>query len=146
MPLSFRPSTELRQLALRLREAPRRIQELAARRLRTAVLDLIEEGFQSKTDPYGTAWKPPKDGGPTMDRTGKLRRGFDVEVVPSASGAGLSLRITNSQAYAKWLQRGGAHLEPRRMVPDARTADRWRRRFDEVYAAALDEWYRSVRV
>lgn len=144
MALSFRPSTELRQLALRLREAPKRIQELAARRLRTAVLDLIEEGFQSKTDPYGAAWKPPKDGGPTMDRTGRLRRGFDVEVV--AAGTGVSLRVTNTQEYAKWLQRGTSRMEPRRMVPDARAADKWRRRFDEVYAAALEEWYRSVRV
>lgn len=144
--LKFRPSTELRQLALRLREAPKRIQALAAKRLRAVALDLIDEGFQSKTDPYGAAWRKPKDGGPTMERTGKLRRGFRVEVVASSSGVGLSLRITNQQDYSRWLPSGTSRMLPRRLVPDARAADRWRRRFDEVYAAALEEWYRSVRV
>ena len=143
MSLSVKPSPALKRLALRLREAPKRIQRIAAKNVAAAVEELIDEGFRQRKDPYGKRWTPPKDGGTPMERTGRLRSGFRVRVVPG--GAGFSVEITNKAEYAQWLQRGAVGLEARMMVPGARMSATWKRRIDDVYAAAIEEWYRGMR-
>lgn len=143
MALSVKNSGFLRQLALQLREAPKRIQRDAAAEIKRGVEDLITEEFSSKRGPDGKAWKPPVDGGETMVRTGRLRDGFKVQVVPS--GVGLSLRISNSQAYAKWLQQGTPTIDARKMVPGSTMPERWQKVFRDAYDAAISRWWASTK-
>ncbi len=143
MALSIRNSGVLRQLAMQLKEAPRRIQKQAAEEIRTGIASTIDREFESKTGPSGEKWRPPRDGGETMVRTGKLRGGFTVEVVQS--GTGLSLRISNSREYAKWLQQGTAKMDARPMVPGAVLPESWRRIFVDAYDRAIADWWSSTR-
>lgn len=143
MALSVKNSGFLRQLAVQLKEAPRRIQAQAAADIQRGIDAMIAEEFSTKRGPDGVAWKPPRDGGETMVRTGRLRDGFRVEVVKS--GTGLSLRISNSQAYAKWLQSGTASVMARPMVPGSTIPERWKKIFYDSYDSAISSWWRSTK-
>lgn len=143
MALSIRNTGYLRQLAVQLKEAPRRIQRQAADEIRTEIVATIDREFESKTGPSGERWRPPRDGGETMMRTGKLRGGFTVEVVQS--GTGLSLRISNSREYAKWLQQGTAFMEARPMVPGVVLPESWKKIFSGAYDRAIADWYATTR-
>jgi hypothetical protein len=89
--------------------------------------DLIDQGFDAMAAPDGAPWdarEKPRPW-PLLDKTGKLRRGFRVEVT------GKGLRVTNSAPYGGFLQRGTKRgLPSRRMVPGRRgLGPVWRRRF-----------------
>jgi len=129
----------LGRLVVRLREAPKRVQAEAARGIAAEVTRLIDEGFDGRSDPYGKPWEPPKDGGTPMERTGRLRRGFRVRVVPG--GVGLSVEVTNEAEYARWLQRGTERMEARKMFPDGKLPKEWRDAFEKVYRDAIAKWY-----
>lgn len=147
MALSIKNSGVLRQLALRLRETPKRIQRDAATEIKHRVAELIDAGIAAARDPYGTPYPQPKDGhSPPMQRSGDLRSGYSVEVV--SVGAGLSLRISNVEAYARWLQQGTASMKARLQVPTAARGlpTAWRRAFEEAYRNAVERWYASVRL
>lgn len=141
--LRVQKTTALRQLAINLRQAPKRIQMAAAREIQAEVAKQIDQGFQTKSDPYGSKWLPPKDGNPTMERTGALRRGFVVRVV--SNGVGLSLEITNREDYAKWLQAGTSKMVPRKMVPDRAIPAEWKEIFTRAYDKAIEAWYATVK-
>ena len=143
MALKVRNTGALRQLVVNLRQAPRVIQQAAADEIKLKIEEQIAGEFTTATDPYGKPWKPPKDGGKTMDRTGDLRRGFRVEVV--GNGLGFSVRITNSQDYAKWLQSGTSRLDARKTVPDAVMPPSYRKIFADAYRNAIEAWYASIR-
>lgn len=146
MSFAVRNTGRLRQIALRLREAPRKIQRQAAEEIREATLELIDAGFAARTDPYGAPWPQPKDGHrPVMERSGDLRRGYRVAVVPS--GAGLAINIGNVKDYARHLQRGGEHLKARLQVPTQSRGlpESWRRRFEAVYERAIAAWYATLK-
>lgn len=145
MGLSLRNTGFLRQLALHLREAPKVIQARAAAEIKTKVEELVDQGFATKTDPYGKKWQPPKDGGPTMERTGDLRRGFRVLIVKDARGVGMSLQIVNAQDYAQWLQRGTEKMAPRKMTPDTVIPEAYKRVFKTAYERAVEAWYASTK-
>lgn len=133
----------LKRLARLIEQAPQMIRSEAARGIQKGIEGLIKDEFRSKTDPYGAAWKPPKDGGKTMDRTGRLKRGFDV--VASPTGEGISIRVTNEQEYAHWLQDGTRRMEPRRMVPmGGSLPDKWDKVFAEAYKAAFLKWFSKL--
>jgi hypothetical protein len=142
MALKVKSSGIMRQLAVNLKQAPKRIQQEAAKQIQRELAKAIDREFETKQDPYGKSWQPPKDGGETMQKTGRLRRGFVVEVVPG--GVGLSVRITNEVEYAKWLQKGTEKMEARRMIPDGTLPESWKRIFDDAYAAAIERWYAAT--
>jgi phage gpG-like protein len=142
MALKVKSSGILRQLAVNLKQAPKRIQQDAAKQIQRELAKAIDREFETKQDPYGKSWQPPKDGGETMQKSGRLRRGFVVEVVPG--GVGLSVRITNEVEYAKWLQKGTERMEARRMIPDGTLPESWKRIFDDAYAAAIAKWYATT--
>lgn len=142
MALKVKSSGIMRQLAVNLKQAPKRIQQEAAKQIQRELAKAIDKEFETKQDPYGKSWQPPKDGGETMQRSGRLRRGFVVEVVPG--GVGLSVRITNEVEYAKWLQKGTEKMEARRMIPDRALPESWRLIFEDAYAAAIERWYAAM--
>ena len=150
MGLSVKPTSALRQLAANLRRAPQVIRRDVAARLRAEVKQLIDRGFVTKMDPYGSRWKPPQDGGlavrrgwwvvhsSTMQRTGRLRRGFSIETKPD--GSGIQMHILNKQDYAQWLQEGTAKMEARRMVPDGPLPFAWQALIERSFKYAVQAW------
>ena len=131
----------LRRMATMLREAPRYVQQEAANEIARGILKLIDQGFVSGADPYGTAWRPPKDGHiPPMIRSGKLRRSYNVKVVRTGS-VGYSIEITNSTAYAGFLQKGTSRMAARPQVPGAALPTVYRNLFKECYDAAIARWW-----
>jgi hypothetical protein len=136
--ISVKPTSALRQLAANLRRAPQTIRRDVAARLRAEVKQLIDRGFVTKMDPYGSQWKPPQDGGRTMQRTGRLRKGFTIEAKPD--GSGIQLRVLNKQDYAQWLQEGTAKMEARRMVPDGPMPFAWQALIERSFKYAVQAW------
>ena len=137
MAMSVKGAGQLRRLALAVQSMPRRVQKDAAEIAQRGIAALIDNQFDAKRDPYGVAWKPPKTG-ETMQKTGRLRRGFSVVIRPG-SGQGLALEISNREEYAKWLQSGTEKMTARRAAvnhsPDSR---RWvKRRCSSVSRSVL---------
>ena len=142
MAMSVKGAGQLRRLALAVQSMPRRVQKDAAEIAQRGIAALIDDQFDAKRDPYGVAWKPPKTG-ETMQKTGRLRRGFSVVIRPG-SGQGLALEISNREAYARWLQSGTAHMEARRLVPGATLPPAWQRVLADAYKEALEKWYARI--
>jgi len=122
---------------------PRRVQKDAAEIAQRGIAALIDDQFDAKRDPYGVAWKPPKTG-ETMQKTGRLRRGFSVVIRPG-SGQGLALEISNREEYAKWLQSGTEKMTARRLVPGATLPPAWQAVLRDAYKSALEKWFASVK-
>lgn len=141
--ISVKPTSALKKLASNLRRAPQAIRQDVAARLRTEVKLLISRGFVTKLDPYKLRWKPPQDGGRTMQRTGQLRRGFLVTAKPD--GSGIQMLIQNKQDYALWLQIGTEKMVPRRMVPDGPLPFAWTALIERSYRFASQAWLNRSR-
>lgn len=143
MSFSVRNTGLLRRLAVACSYAPRRIREDAAGKLTEKYAELVDAGFDAAADPYGKAWKPPADAAnKPLQRSGKLRAGFKFKVVPTASG--LSVSVSNTQAYAIWVQRGTDRMEARMMLPGKELPESWKKAAREVYAEATRRWYESA--
>ena len=142
MAMSVKGTGQLRRLALAVQSMPRRVQKDAAEIAQRGIAALIDDQFDAKRDPYGVAWKPPKTG-ETMQKTGRLRRGFSVVVRPG-SGQGLALEISNREAYAKWLQSGTEKMTARRLVPGATLPPAWQKVLADAYKEALEKWYARI--
>ena len=143
MAMSVKGTGQLRRLALAVQSMPRRVQKDAAEIAQRGIAALIDDQFDAKRDPYGVAWKPPKTG-ETMQKTGRLRRGFSVVVRPG-SGQGLALEISNREEYAKWLQSGTEKMTARRLVPGATLPPAWQAVLRDAYKSALEKWFASAR-
>lgn len=127
-------------------------------------LELIREGFETSTDPYGNPWEPPKmRAGRPMEDTGGLRSSWHKRL---ESGG---FTVASGKAYAAMLQRGTgiynprrrqpikpirakalrlpggifrksvAGAEPRKTVPDEGLPARWKDRYVEVSQDVLTE-------
>lgn len=142
MAMSVKGAGQLRRLALAVQSMPRRVQKDAAEMAQRGIAALIDDQFDAKRDPYGVAWKPPKTG-ETMQKTGRLRRGFSVVIRPG-SGQGLALEISNREEYAKWLQAGTEKMVARRLVPGATLPPAWQAVLRDAYRSALEKWFASV--
>jgi phage gpG-like protein len=108
---------KLRVLLARLAAAARGDAMRALRRelaLRTA--EEIDESFRARRAPDGRSWPTTKRGGPPLERSGALRRGFDV--TPTESG----IRVTNSASYANVHQHGGRIRRRRKRTRGRRKA------------------------
>jgi phage gpG-like protein len=143
MAMSVKGTGQLRRLALAVQSMPRRVRKDAAEIAQRGIAALIDDQFDAKRDPYGVAWKPPKTG-ETMQKTGRLRRGFSVVIRPG-SGQGLALEISNREEYAHWLQSGTEKMTARRLVPGATLPPAWQAVLRDAYRQALEKWFASAR-
>lgn len=138
MPDDF--DAKLRQFQLAVQAMPRYVREHTARLVRARVERRIDNQFINGRDPYGARWPQPKDGHrPAMIRSGALRSGYRIQVVES--GSGLSLRVSNTQHYAMYLQRGTPRMTPRKQVPDGALPEPWRDDFHRAYEEGFGWWY-----
>lgn len=106
--------------------------------------ELIEEGFQLEQEPRGRGWEPRTRDYPWMilDRTGKMRRSFHVDV----SGANIVISNTareRGRNYPIFHQFGwhiptGGRAPARQVMPVSAMSARWRNELDRVVAQALE--------
>lgn len=125
-----------------LADIPSRASRSAAQR----ISDLIQEGFDQGTDPYGRPWKPlapstiarrPWRGPPPLTDTGKMRDA--VTVAPRAGGG---VEISSPVSYSVYHQRGTTHMPARKLLPEGRELpEEWQDAIEESIEAA----YRSAR-
>ncbi len=135
------PGEPLKRIATTLREAPRYVQQEAAEAIARGITMLIDKGFIDGSDPYGKAWRPPKDGHtPPMIRTGKLRASYTVRVVKTGS-VGYSVEISNAQRYSGFLQKGTSRMEARMHVPGAALPPVYKALFKQCYDDAIARWW-----
>jgi hypothetical protein len=85
-----------------------------ARRQSDRVLDLIDNGYRDKTNPYGEPWAPTKQKNPILERSGTFRRTWTPE---KATSDGFS--IVSGVLYGGFHQDGTAKIIPRKVIPDA---------------------------
>lgn len=157
----------LKRFEDRLRTAPG-VLETVSRNMAEAAVDLVKEGFDAATDPYGKKWPPLvlRAGEPLQD-TGRLKASYHVA---AASKSGF--RIASSTQYAPYHQGGtgiygpkGRPIVPtkkkalrlgktgyvrrsvkgapqRKMVPDAgRLPDSWRRTLNDAALEVLEDHF-----
>ena len=123
---------------------PRRLRELkrgdvrraASKAIVSAVEDLIQNQFDERRAPNGSAWaprKPPTGSWPLLERSGAMRRGFKV-IATSAQ-----LQIHNSTDYLKYHQNGTAKMVARPVLPGSGLTPDWQDYIDASVASALEK-------
>jgi hypothetical protein len=118
-----------------LRQLPRgKVRAVAARAIEREVVQLIDERFVARAAPDATPWAPrkqPTGTWPLLEKTGKMRRGF--KVMASAT----QLKVTQTQDYLKYHQKGTERMVARPVFPDAGLPAEWTGRIDAAVARAL---------
>ncbi len=92
------------------------------------LLLLIQERFKNDDSPAGVPWAARQgtdDGHKLLEKSGKLRRGFQARV------SGDSVIISNTQPYEQYVQ------HTRAIVPNGSLPSEWRDRIDAAVAAAI---------
>lgn len=99
------------------------------------VIELVREGFERESDPYGAKWAGLKSrSGRILQDTGGLRSSFHRKALSETSttvGAGKS--------YARYHQDGTKRMPARKMVPDGDIPGEWRSRINEIAALAIKQ-------
>ncbi len=105
-------------------------------------LKVIDQGFATETDPYGTPWRALKEpvrkhGSGIEDDTGSMRRSF------FAFPMNTSVRFVNARPYAcaQNYGRSDVNLPARRMLPDVKLGlgFRWNAMIDRIVKARMRE-------
>jgi hypothetical protein len=124
--------------------------ESLSRQLAEQALQLIDDGFKRRQDPYGEKWAPTKQPNPILERTGIMRGTWGKKTV-SPSGF-----VVSTVDYAIFAQAGTEHAArssaktkkesparktpPRRMVPVNNVMPmKWQQAFDRVIVRAVKE-------
>lgn len=111
-----------------------RARELAANATADALLDLVDEGFERRADPYGNPWaprKPPTGPWPLLEKTRAMRTNYFALV------NGGRVTLTNDLAYPGYHQTGTSRMVARKTVPDGPLPSAWEARIDEAVTDAL---------
>jgi phage gpG-like protein len=158
----------LKRFQKKIEQAPKALQ-IVNEQLAEEAIDLIREGFEKSSDPYGNAWAPLvlRQGRPLED-TGGLKAGWFRQSV-TAHG----FTIANAKRYASYHQGGTGIYGPRkqrivpikakvlrlgktgmvarsvkgtpirRMVPEkGRLPEAWKKRFSDTAQEVLTEIFR----
>lgn len=109
----------------------------ASREMRQEGLKLIDEGFQSRTDPIGRKWKRRKKRKPwpILNKTLALRRGWKGQSNKT------SFSFVNAVPYTVFHQKGTRKMVARKMVPDRSLSPKWRARMAKVYQKAASKHF-----
>jgi hypothetical protein len=141
------PTARLESIGYKIGASGHDLLARVSRAAESEVMPLIQQGYNTRTDPYGRPWPFPIAGNKPMERNRKLRTSY--EVIRTISAARWTVYAIN-KARAKsggayygailqhgFMHRGGKYVEPRKQVPDKEQhAQRWESR---IYAAGKRE-------
>jgi phage gpG-like protein len=104
------------------------------------IAELIEESFDSGTDPYGRPWaalaastRARGRNPPPLTDTGSMRGSVQVAALPSAG-----IAVTIGTAYATFHQTGTKHMPQRQILPQSGgLAPSWRQAIADAVAANI---------
>lgn len=106
---------------------------VAAHAVAKSLLDLTDQGFETRSDPYGLPWIARADQlpHPILEETGDMRRNFFTLVT------GSTIKISNVSPYGEVHQFGNSRIPQRAFFPDAGLPAGWASRIDENITIAL---------
>lgn len=110
-----------------------------SRQLAEKALDLIDNGFRAKRNPYGDRWTKTKQPNPILERTGQLRSSFRI-IAATPDG----FLIRSDSPYGGFHQFGTGRLPVRAMVPTQAggMSASWERVLDGVFVRFVRETMR----
>jgi len=99
---------------------------VAAKAIERTLVDLVEQGYDTKQDPYGAPWPSRQDGlpHPLLELSGNMRDSFCTFVTAS------SVTIQNSAEYSHFHQFGTSVMPQRSFFPDAGLPFGWKSRIN----------------
>lgn len=114
--------------------------EAVASRLRA----LIDEEFETATDPRGIRWAPrvphrQDRGWPLLQKTGEMRRSFTVDVGGPRMTFRNSAVSEQGRPYPFFHQRGTVKMVARKILPDRYLSPKWRAAMRKVTALTLEK-------
>jgi hypothetical protein len=127
---------------------------VVSRAVEREVMPLLQQGFNSRTDPAGKPWKKPKRGNPPLEINGKGRRSYEVirtihqgrwavmasNKAKARSGGAYYMAILQKG----WRDRGGGQNEARKQVPEGKTLPaRWWQRLQPAGRSAGTTWIKE---
>ena len=135
MPLLFkRPRFD--PLAVKMRQLTTgRIRQAAAGAIRDTVEELVDERFEERAEPSGSAWeprKPPTGTWPILEKSGRMRKSYHVTATTTG------IKVENSTKYAGYHQTGTANMPARPVLPEGNLPADWRSRIDAAVASELE--------
>jgi phage gpG-like protein len=87
--------------------------EQLSTRMAERSLDLIDQGYQRREDPYGNAWATTKQKNPILEKSGDFRREWEVK---RADVRGFT--VASDVEYGSFHQSGTGRMVARKTVPD----------------------------
>ena len=95
--------------------------------------NLVLQGFNSKTDPYGKKWEKLKDG-TSFDRYSTVKKAFTYSNTPT------SVTVKNELPFASYLQFGTKHIPARYMIPTQELGlGNWAIPIKEAFSSAIQD-------
>jgi len=126
---------ELIELAKKFSQTPKMMAELS-RNMAEETVDLVKDGFDKESDPYGKKWLATARGGEILSDTGALKGSWKVKSATKAQ-----FKVDASVTYASFHQGGTKHMVARMMVPNGNMPPAWMDSFEELAETMLKEHF-----
>ena len=137
MEVKITGGSELIELAKKFSQTPKVMGELS-RNMAEEAVDLVKDGFDKESDPYGKKWLATARGGEILSDTGALKGSWKVKSATRAQ-----FKVDASVRYASYHQDGAPkiRLPARMMVPDGKMPSGWMDAFEELAETMLEEHF-----
>lgn len=127
---------KLRDFQRKTEQAPR-VLEVISKNLAEQTVELVRQGFEHESDPYGNDWAPLKyRDGRILQDSGRMRDTWHWEDV-SARG----YTVAPGVDYAVYHQDGTRTIPARPMVPDQDLPDDWKRALSDIATRILSDHF-----
>lgn len=127
----------LQDLIDKFKSSDKLMRELSQTLAETSV-DLVKQGFDGQTDPYGKRWKETARGGEILSDSGAMKAGWKVEDFSKSR-----FQVTGSVEYTSYHQTGVKknNLVARKMVPNGRMPAKWLVEYRQIAEDLLESHF-----